>query len=68
MMDDDDRPRARSDAAHALASESLDTYSREELDARIGLLQAEVERVKALRQKADASRLAADALFSRRQP
>lgn len=67
-MDDDDRPRTRSDAAHALAKELLDTYSREELDARIALLEAEIVRVRGLRQKADASRLAADALFRPKSP
>ena len=67
-MDDDDRPRSRADAAQALSAESLDSYSREELDARIALLEAEIARVRAIRQKADATRLAADALFGRKTP
>ncbi len=62
-MDDDDRPRLRTDAAHSLAKESLDSYSREELDARIALLEAEIARVRAHRDKSDAHRLAAEALF-----
>lgn len=63
-MDDDDRPLARQDAAAQLARESLDPYSREELDARIALLEAEIGRVRAHRDKADAHRLAAEALFA----
>lgn len=62
-MDDDDRPRTRTDAAQALSKESLDPYSRDELDARIALLEAEIERVRAHRDRASAHRSAADALF-----
>lgn len=62
-MDDDDRPRVRTDAAGMLAKESLDSYSRDELDARVALLEEEIARVKAHRAKSDAHRLAADALF-----
>lgn len=62
-MDDDDRPRVRTDAASTLAKESLDSYSRDELDARIALLEDEIARVRVHRQKSDAHRLAADALF-----
>jgi uncharacterized small protein (DUF1192 family) len=62
-MEADDRPRPRGDAASLLSSESLDSYSRDELDVRIELLEAEIARVKAHRQKTDAHRLAADALF-----
>ena len=62
-MDDDDRPRSRSDAAALLASESLDSYSRDELDARVSLLEAEITRVTAHRAKAGAHMLAAEALF-----
>jgi len=62
-MDDDDRPRARTDAAHALAMESLDSYSRDELDARVALLENEIARVRAHRDKAQAHKLAAEALF-----
>jgi len=67
-MDDDERPRRRSTegnfgAASLLASESLESYSLDELDARIALLEAEIGRITAHRQKTAAHRLAADALF-----
>jgi uncharacterized small protein (DUF1192 family) len=62
-MDDDDRPRPRSDAAALLANESLDSYSRDELDARIAQLEAEIARVRAHRDKAAAHRQAAEAFF-----
>jgi len=67
-MEDDDRPRVRSDAAQALSGESLDSHSRDELDARIALLEAEIARVRAHRDKALAHRAAADALFGRKAP
>ena len=62
-MDDDDRPRVRGDAANLLDRESLDSYSRDELDLRIGQLEAEIARVIAHRDKAQAHMTAADALF-----
>lgn len=62
-MDDEDRPRARGDAASLLARESLDSYSLDELDARVALLRDEIERVAKHRQRSAAHRLAADALF-----
>jgi uncharacterized small protein (DUF1192 family) len=62
-MEADDRPRPRGDAASLLSSESLDSYSREELGARIALLEAEIARVAAHRDKAQAHRSAADAFF-----
>jgi uncharacterized small protein (DUF1192 family) len=62
-MDDDDRPRPRGDAASLLVGESLDSYSLTELDVRIALLEAEIARVTAHRNKASAHKLAADALF-----
>ncbi|HTK72682.1 MAG TPA: DUF1192 domain-containing protein, partial [Croceibacterium sp.] len=46
-MDEDDLPRPRGDAASQLAKESLDTYSQDELTARIALLEAEIARVRA---------------------
>ena len=64
-MDDEDLPRRRGDAASQLSKESLDTYSQDELADRIELLEAEIERVKAHRDKANAHRLAADALFGK---
>jgi uncharacterized small protein (DUF1192 family) len=66
-MDDEDRPhalaRGRKDAAASLASESLESYSQDELDMRVGLLENEIGRVKAHKARADANRRAADALF-----
>jgi uncharacterized small protein (DUF1192 family) len=67
-MDDDDRPRpsaatARFGAAAQLAGESLDPYSLDELDQRIEMLEAEIVRVTAHRNKSAAHKLAADALF-----
>ena len=67
-MDDDDRPRPRGAAASSLSGESLDSYSQDELDARIALLEAEIARVAAHREKSAAHRLAADALFGRKAP
>ncbi|MFC4293957.1 DUF1192 domain-containing protein [Novosphingobium tardum] len=64
-MEDEDLPRAKGDAASKLAAESLDRYSHEELNERIQLLEAEVVRVVAHRDKAHAHRVAADALFKR---
>jgi uncharacterized small protein (DUF1192 family) len=67
-MDDDDRPITRGPrvalgAASLLAGESLDSYSLDELDSRIALLDAEIARVSEHRSKAAAHRSAADALF-----
>jgi uncharacterized small protein (DUF1192 family) len=67
-MDDDDRPRPRGDSASRLAGESLDSYSQDELGARIALLEAEIARVVAHRQKAAAHKLAADAFFKPKAP
>lgn len=72
-MDDEDRPRPRGGsgnygAASLLAGESLDSYSQDELDARIALLEADIARVKEHRRKAAAHRLAADALFGTKAP
>lgn len=60
---DDDLPRPKGDAASLLAKESLDPYSLDELAGRIALLEAEIARIKAHRDKAAAHRAAADALF-----
>ena len=65
-MDEDDRPRLRGDAASLLGRESLDSYSRDELDARIAQLEAEILRVRTHRNKAAAHMAAADALFKSR--
>lgn len=60
---DDDLPRPRGDAASQLARESLDPYSQDELAERISLLEAEIARIRAHRDRASAHRAAADALF-----
>ena len=67
-MTDDDRPVRRSDAAGLLAGESLDSYSLEELDVRVALLEAEIARITSHRQKAAAHMLAAEALFRPKAP
>lgn len=72
-MDDEDRPRPRGGsgtygAASQLAGESLDSYSQDELDARIALLEAEIVRVKEHRRKSEAHRLSAEALFGTKAP
>ncbi|RJY09599.1 DUF1192 domain-containing protein [Aurantiacibacter aquimixticola] len=66
-MEDDDLPRMRSDAAALLATESLDTYSQDELMARVQQLEAEIVRVKAHHAKAADHRKVADALFKPRE-
>ena len=66
-MDDGDLPRMRDDAAQRLSKEPLDSYSQDELMARIQLLEAEIERVKAHHAKAADHRKIADALFRPRE-
>lgn len=66
-MDEDDLPRPRGDAASKLAKESLDTYSQDELTARIALLEAEIERVRQHHARVAKDRAAADALFRPRE-
>lgn len=60
---DEDLPRPKGDAASLLARESLDPYSQDELAERIALLEAEIARIRAHRDKVNAHRAAADALF-----
>ena len=62
---DDDLPRPKGDAADQLSKESLDPYSQAELAERIAVLEAEIARVTAHRDKAAAHRSAADALFGK---
>jgi uncharacterized small protein (DUF1192 family) len=62
---DDDLPRPRGDAASLLAKEDLSPYSVAELDVRVELLEAEIARVRAHRDKSAAHRSAADALFGK---
>ena len=72
-MDEDDRPRRRLPegdfgAASLLASESLESYSLDELDARNALLEAEIARIKTHHGKTAAHMKAAADLFRPRQP
>jgi uncharacterized small protein (DUF1192 family) len=62
---DDDLPRPRGDAASLLAKEDLSPYSLAELDERVAMLNAEIARVQAHRDKSAAHRSAADALFGK---
>ncbi|MBC2670872.1 DUF1192 family protein [Novosphingobium piscinae] len=67
-MDDElplrrDPALTRHGAASHLASESLDSYSQDELGVRIALLEAEIARVRAHRDRAAAHRAAAEAFF-----
>lgn len=62
-MDLDERPRPTGDLASRLATESLDSCSHDELGARISLLEQEIARVAAHRDRASAHRTAAEALF-----
>ncbi len=64
-MEEPDRPRPIGDAANRLAGEDLGPYSQAELDERIALLNAEIARVTAHRDKAAAHRAAANSLFGR---
>ena len=68
-MDDIDLPRRTSghgaDAASALVGEDLAPYSQDELAERVVLLEEEIARVRAHRDKAAAHRNAADALFGK---
>ncbi|WP_082697525.1 DUF1192 family protein [Novosphingobium fuchskuhlense] len=62
-MEPDERPRPKGDLASQLASESLGSYSILELNERIAMLEGEIARVTAERDRAAAHRRAADALF-----
>ena len=64
-MEEPDRPRPSGDAASRLAGEDLAPYSQAELAERIALLDAEIARVTAHRDKVAAHRAAADALFTK---
>jgi uncharacterized small protein (DUF1192 family) len=61
---EDDLPRSRADAAAQLAKEVLDSYSQDELMARITLLEQEIARIRVHHARAADHRKLADALFS----
>jgi len=65
---DEDLPRPNGDLASRLSTEPLDSYSHDELNERIQLLEAEVVRVVAHRDKASKHRAAAEALFGGSPP
>lgn len=65
MTEFDEQVRPRGDCASRLATESLDHLSLDELDARVALLHAEIARIAAHRDRAQAHRAAADALFAK---
>ncbi|WP_374525458.1 DUF1192 family protein [Sphingopyxis sp.] len=62
-MDDDDLPRRRDDTLATLARQSLDPLSVAELDERIAVLEAEIERAKAHKAAAGGFKASAEALF-----
>lgn len=64
-MDDDDLPRRRDDVLAALIKQPLDPLSVAELDDRISVLEAEVERTKAHKIAAGSFKASAEALFKR---
>jgi len=57
--------RTRGQALAEAAKEDLDPYAVEELQERIALLQAEIERTRTQMERKRSGRAAADALFSR---
>lgn len=70
-MDDEDRPKPRMPegsfgAASLLAGESLESYSLDELDTRVSLLQAEIARIGAHRARAADHMRAAEDMFRRK--
>jgi uncharacterized small protein (DUF1192 family) len=66
MLDEPAGPRRlRGELLRDLGREDLDLYAVEELDERIELLQAEIARTAAQRDRKQAGRAAADALFKR---
>ena len=64
-MELDDRARPSGDFVSQLAAESLDRYSQGELDERIAILEGEIARIVAHRDRVSTQRLAAEALFKR---
>jgi len=67
-MELDDLPRRKGDLVGQLATEPLDALSVDELGQRIALLEAEIARTRAHRDKAGKTRAAAEALFGARPP
>ena len=65
MDADENLPRRKDDLVAQLARQDLDPYSVEELEERIALLAAEIERSRVKMQRAVNHRASADALFKR---
>lgn len=63
MEPDESLSRLRADAAQKLGSEDIDAYSIDELDARIALCRAEIDRCEARKAFATRHRASAEALF-----
>ena len=65
MDADENLPRRKDDLVAQLGRQDLDPYSVEELQERIALLEAEIERSRTKMQRAVNHRASADALFKR---
>jgi uncharacterized small protein (DUF1192 family) len=65
MEADENLPRRKDDPAALLARQDLDPFSVEELDERIEMLEAEIERCRQKKQRAVNHRASADSLFKR---
>ncbi|UZK67597.1 DUF1192 domain-containing protein [Sphingomonas sp. M1-B02] len=63
MDADENLPRRKDDLVAQLGRQDLDPYSVEELEERIQLLEAEIERSRIKMQRAVNHRASADALF-----
>jgi uncharacterized small protein (DUF1192 family) len=63
MDADENLPRRRDDLVVQLAKQDLDPFSVDELQERIALLEAEIERAKSKITRAVNHRASADALF-----
>jgi uncharacterized small protein (DUF1192 family) len=64
-MELDDRARPSGDFVSQLTAESLDRYSQAELGERIAILEGEIARIIAHRNRVSVNRLAAEAMFKR---
>src|SRR3546814_7656795 len=62
-MTDDDLPRRQGDMLAALIRQPLDPLSVDELDERVALLEAEIERVRAHKAAATSHKAIAESLF-----
>ncbi len=60
---DDDGPLRPEDPVRLLMRQPLDPLSLDELDARVAALEAEIERIRAHRQRAQLHKASAEALF-----